>query len=76
MADIAGVRNFQSVSRRRSDEVKRVAPHIHISDRLLDLRHVASDALAALASRFVMRVFFDRRGVRAIRRTRAVAIQT
>ena len=34
--------------------------HIHISDRLLDLRHVAGDALTALAPRFVMCVFFDR----------------
>ena len=75
MAHITGVRNLQSVRRRRSDEVKGVAPDVHVDDRLLDFRHVASDALAPLASRFVMRVFFDRRGVRAIRRIRAVAIQ-
>ena len=75
MAYIAGIRNLHSVSRRRSDEMKSVAPHVHVGDCLLDLRHVGGDALAALASRFVMRVFFDRRGVRAIRRTRAVAIQ-
>ena len=75
MAYIAGVRNLQSVSRRRSHKVKRVAPYVHVGDCLLDLRHVAGDALAALASRFVMRVFFYRRGVRAIRRTWAMAIQ-
>ena len=75
MADIAGVRNFQSVSRRRSDEVKRVAPHIHIRNRLLDLRHVASDALATLATYFVMRVLLNRRRVRTIRRIRAVTIE-
>jgi len=76
MADIAGVRNFQSVSRRRSDEVKRVAPHVHIGDRLLDLRHVASDALVALATCFVMRVLLDGWGVRAVRRSRAMTIET
>ena len=75
MADIAGVWNFQSVSRRRSDEVKRVAPHIHISDRLLDLRHVASDALVALATYFVMGVLLDRWRVRAVGRVRAVTIK-
>lgn len=55
--------------------MKRVAPHVHVGDRLLDLRHVASDALAALASCFVMSVFLDRRGVRAVWRIRAVTIQ-
>lgn len=56
--------------------MKRVAPHVHIGDCLLDLRHVAGDAFAALASRFVMRVFLDGCGMRAVRRIRAVAIQT
>ena len=59
MADIAGIRNLHSVSRRRIDEMKSVAPHVHVGDCLLDLRHVASNALAALASRFVMCVFFN-----------------
>ena len=75
MAYVAGVRNLQSVSRCRSDEVKRVAPHVHVAYRLLDLRHVASDALVALATCFVMRVLLDRWRMRAIRRIRAVAIE-
>ena len=75
MADIACVRNLQSVSRCRSDEVKRVAPHVHVGDRLLDLRHVASDALVALATYFVMGVLLDRWRVRAVGRVRAVTIE-
>ena len=75
MADIAGVRNLQSVSRCRSDEVKRVAPHVHVGDRLLDLRHVASDALATLATCFVVRVLLNRWRVRAVRRVRAMTIE-
>ena len=75
MADIAGVRNLQSLSRCRCDEAERMAPHVHVGDRLLDLRHVASDALAALATYFVMRVLLNRRRVRTIRRIRAVTIE-
>ena len=75
MANITGVRNLQSVARCRSDEPKRVARHVHVGDCLLDLRHVASDALVALATRFVMGVLLDRRSVRAVRRVRAVTIQ-
>ena len=76
MANIAGIRNLQGISRRWSDKMKSVAPHVHVGDCLLDLWHVAGDALAALASRLVMGVFFDRRCVRAIGRTRAMAIET
>jgi hypothetical protein len=43
-----------------STKVKRVAPHVHVGDRLLDLRHVASDTLASLPTYFVMRVLLDR----------------
>ena len=75
MADIAGVRNFQSVSRRRSDEAKRVATHVHVRDRLLDLRHVASDTLVARATHFMMRVLLDCWCVRATRRIRTVTIE-
>ena len=75
MAYVTGIRNLQSISRRRSDEMKRMAPHIHIGYRLLDLRHVASDAFAALAACFMMRVFLDRRRARSIWRIRAVTIQ-
>ena len=75
MADIAGIRNFQSVRRCRKDEVKRVATHVDVGDCLLHLRHVTSDALVAPAVHFVMGVLFDRWRVRAISRVRAVTIQ-
>src|ERR1700693_4169051 len=75
MADIAGVRNLQSVRRCRSDEVKRVAPHVDVGNGLLDLGHVASDALVALATRFVMGVFLNGWRVWPIRRIRAMTIQ-
>lgn len=75
MADIAGIRNFQRICRRRSDEVKRVAPHIHVGDRLLDFGHVTSDALTTLAPRFVMRVFLNGWRVRTVWRIRAMTVQ-
>ena len=75
MADIAGVRNFQSVSRRRSDEAKRMAPHVHVGYRLFDLRHVASDTFVALTTHFVMRVLVDGWRARAVGRIRAVTIE-
>ena len=75
MADVAGVRNLQSVGHRRSDEMEGVAPHVHVGDGLLDLRHVASDALTAFASDLVMRMLFDSRCARAVRRIRAVTIE-
>ena len=46
---------------RRRDETERVAAHVHVGDRLCDLRHVAGDALAARAAGLVMRVLLDRR---------------
>jgi len=75
MARVAGVRNLQDLRRRGSNEVERMAPDVHVGDRLLDLRHVARDALVALATRFVMGVLLDRRSVRAVRRVWAVTIQ-
>lgn len=75
MANITGVRDLQSVARCRSDESKRVARHVHVGDRLLDLRHVARDAIIALATRVVMGVLLDRRSVGTVRRVRAVTIQ-
>ena len=75
MADIAGIRYLQSVSRRRSHKVKRVAPHVHVGDGLLDLRHVASDALTTLATHFVMGMLLDGWCVRAVRRIWTVTIE-
>ena len=76
MAGIAGIRNLRSLSHRGIDEVKRVAPHVHVGDRLLDLRHVTGDALVALATYFVVRVLFYCGRVRTVRRVRAVTIET
>lgn len=75
MANITGVRDFQRVTRCRRDEVKRVAPHVHVGDRLLDLRHMTSDALVALATFFVMCVLLNRWRARAVRRVWAVTIE-
>ena len=75
MAHIAGVGNLESVGHCRSGEMKVVAPHVHVGDGLLDLRHVASNALTAFASDFVMRMLLDGRCARAVRRIRAVAIE-
>ena len=76
MARIAGVWNLQSVGHCRSDKVKGMAPHVHVGDGLLDLRHVASDALVALATYFVVRVLLYCGRVRTVRRVRAVTIET
>ena len=76
MTDVAGVRDLQGVGHCRSDEVKRVAPDVHIDDCLLDLRHVALDALAALTPHFVMGVLLDRRCVRAVGGVRTMTVET
>ena len=55
--------------------VEGVAADVDVGDRLLDLRHVAGDALAARAAALMMRVRFERGGVRAVRRGRAVAVE-
>src|SRR5262249_6833297 len=70
VADVAGVRYVQRIRLGWRDEAKGVAPHIDVGDRLLDLGHVAGDASAAGASRLVMGVGFDRRGMRSVLRIR------
>ena len=42
---IAGVRNFERFGRFRRNELERVAADVDIRDGLLDLWHVAADAL-------------------------------
>ena len=66
MADIARIRDFQAVGSVRIDEVERVASDIHIGDGLLDLWHVAGNALTAGAPNRVMGMLLDRRGMRPI----------
>lgn len=75
MANIAGIRNFQSVGGCRSDETKGVTAHVHVGYRLLDLRHMAGNALIALAACFVVCVLLYGRRVGAVRRVRAVTIE-
>src|SRR2546421_366077 len=58
------------------DEVEGVAAYIDIRDRLLNFRHVARNAIAAGAPGPMMRVGFDARGVRPVRRRWPVAGQT
>ena len=52
-----------------------MAPDVHIRDCLLDLRHMASHALASLTSRFVMCVLLDCWCIRTVGRAWAVAIE-
>ncbi len=59
----------------RGDEFKRVCANVHIGDGLLDLRHMAGHAFVAGTSGRVVRMRFDRRRVRAVRRIRAMAFQ-
>lgn len=66
MAAIAGVRHFQSLGQHWRNELEGVAAHIDVCDLSLDLRHVASDALAALAGCRMMRVLFQFCGMRSI----------
>ena len=72
MANVAGIGNLVGVRLRRRNEAEGVGVDIHVRDRLLDLRHVAGDALAARAARLVMRVFGDGGGMRPILRVRPV----
>jgi hypothetical protein len=52
-----------------------VARDVYIGDSLFDTWHVTGDALVAGACNLVMRVFFNRTYVRAVRRTRSMAFQ-
>src|SRR4029079_6417716 len=58
VANVAGVRDLQRICFAGRYEVKGMAADVYVGDRLLDLRHVASRALAARTVRLVMRVGF------------------
>jgi hypothetical protein len=75
MAHIAGIRNSKHVRLCGRDELECVCANVHISDRLLDLRHVASDALISWAIGLVMCMGFDARSVRTIGCVGAVTVQ-
>ena len=60
MTLVAGVRDLHRLALRRGDKSKGVGAHVHIRDRLLDLGHMASNALAAGTPGGVMGVSFER----------------
>ena len=64
------------VRHRRRDERECMSAYFYLSQRRLDLWHVARDTLATRTSTFVMSVFFDGGSARSVRRQRTVAIQT
>ena len=72
MTNVAGIGNLVGVRLRRRNEAEGVGVDIHVRNRLLDLWHVAGDALAACAARLVMRVFLDGGRMRPILRVRPV----
>ena len=76
MADVARIRNLQCVALCRCDEAERVGAHVHVRDRLLNLGHVARDALAAGAAGLVVGVRFDRGRVRTVLCIGSVAVET
>jgi hypothetical protein len=53
-----------------------VGAYFYVSQRRLNLWHVARDTLASRTSGFVMSVFFDCGSAGSVRRQRTVAIQT
>lgn len=75
VANVAGVRDFQGLTQFRCDEAERVAADVNIGERLSDFGHVAGDTFAAGTSGFVVSVFFDGFGARAVGRIGSVAIQ-
>jgi hypothetical protein len=75
MADVAGIWDIHAFSIARRDKVKRVTPDILVGDRLLDLRHVARDALVSGTARLVVGMLLNRRRVRTRLRIRTMAIE-
>ena len=74
MADVAGVRDLESICLCRSDKIESVGTHVYVFNCLFDFRHVASDTFAAGAVGLVMCVRFDRSGVWPVRRIGSVAV--
>ena len=72
----AGIRDFVLVRHARGDKGESVSVDIDVSNRGLDLRHVAGDALASGRAGLVMRVLLERGRAGAVERHGAVAIET
>src|SRR5215813_8298738 len=70
------VGHLVEVGHLRTNEREGVAANIDIRDRLLDLRHVAIDAIASWTAGSVMRMFGNSFRSRAVYRARTVARQT
>ena len=75
MAGVAGVGHFILRRRRRRDEFEGVRADVHVGELSLDFGHVAVHALVAGAAGLVLRMGFNRRGVRTVGRTGSVALQ-
>ncbi len=75
MAGVAGVGDFILYRRGRRDELEGVRADVHVGELGLDLGHVAVHTLVARRARSVLRVGFDRRGVRAVGRTGSMALE-
>ena len=75
MASIAGVGHFVLGRRRWWDELEGVGAHIHIGKLRCDFGHVAVHALVAGATCPVLRVGFDRWGMRTVGGTGSMALQ-
>ena len=69
------IRDLVSIRHSRTDEPERVAPHIDVSNRLLDFRHVTGNTLVPYTSRLMMSVFFNGGRMRPVRRAGAMAFQ-
>src|SRR5580692_2483466 len=76
MARVAGVGGFVGVRFLWRNEAEGVRMDIHVRNRLLNLRHMTGDALAAGAIRFMMHVLLDRSRTRSVLGVRAVTRQT
>src|SRR5579872_7436467 len=75
MAHIARIGDLQALGPGGRDEAEGMAANVHTRNGLLDFRHVAGDALAAGAARFMVSVLLDGRRTRAVGRTRTVTIE-
>ena len=76
VAEVTGIGNLEGLCFARGDKAEGVAADVLIGDRLLDLRHMASDALAAGAAWLMMSVLFEGCGVGSDLRVRTMAIET
>src|SRR5215472_14786406 len=73
----AGIGDVILIGHPRRDEAERMSVNIFARYSLgLDFRHMAGHAVASSASVAMMRMLFQRRFVRAIRRCRAMTFKT